>query len=160
MVPFIMRNEPEHTRLEAIALHFTTWSTTTFLLGAVSYGGRWLLGTKLPEHEFLLFVSGVGILGLLLSMTKISEVLPEKPKSTGKTWQNYDWPVLVTALVPSLIIGIGAGLTIPFINLFFLHTFQLSYEEFAILPKCIIKTKQLQNWSKKASAFSGSITRA
>jgi MFS family permease len=37
------------------------------------------------------------------------------------------------AMTPSLILAIGAGLTIPFINLFFFKVFNMSAEKFAIV---------------------------
>ena len=37
-----------------------------------------------------------------------------------------DWPVLLRALLPTLCIATGAGLSIQFLNLFFSHVHQLS----------------------------------
>jgi predicted MFS family arabinose efflux permease len=44
--------------------------------------------------------------------------LKEESKPSYKLSQ-YDWPVIIKALIPTLIIAVGAGLTIPFISLFF-----------------------------------------
>jgi len=40
---------------------------------------------------------------------------------------------LFKAIVPTIIIAIGAGLTIPFINLFFFHNFQIDSTGFAVI---------------------------
>ena len=48
-------------------------------------------------------------------------------------WKSYDWGLLLKAIVPTLIIAIGAGLTIPFINLFFFHNFQVDSSDFALI---------------------------
>ena len=48
-------------------------------------------------------------------------------------WKSYDWAVLIKAITPTLIIAVGAGLTIPFINLFFFHNFQIDSSGFAVI---------------------------
>jgi hypothetical protein len=48
-------------------------------------------------------------------------------------WKSYDWVLLMKAIVPTLIIAVGAGLTIPFINLFFFHNFQIDSSGFAVI---------------------------
>ena len=48
-------------------------------------------------------------------------------------WKSYDWGLLLKAIIPTIIIAIGAGLTIPFINLFFFHNFQIDSTAFAVI---------------------------
>jgi hypothetical protein len=47
--------------------------------------------------------------------------------------RKLDWFIIVKALVPTLIIAVGAGLTIPFISIFFFNVHQLDTEQFSIL---------------------------
>ena len=46
---------------------------------------------------------------------------------------DYDWFLIIKALVPTLLIAVGAGLTIPFINLFFYSVFKMDSAQFGIL---------------------------
>ena len=62
--------------------------------------------------------------------TNTDDVLAEKK---GIQWRSYDWILLFKSIVPTIIISIGAGLTIPFINLFFYHDFGVDSSEFALI---------------------------
>ena len=55
------------------------------------------------------------------------------PVAKGLQWSSYDWGLLFKAIVPTLIIAVGAGLTIPFINLFFFHNFKVDSFQFALI---------------------------
>jgi predicted MFS family arabinose efflux permease len=67
---------------------------------------------------------------------KIDEGDDEKPiKKSGifSLHKNYDWKIIFRALSPLILISIGAGLTIPFVNLFFNSVFGLSSSNFSLL---------------------------
>jgi MFS family permease len=49
---------------------------------------------------------------------------------------NLDWSLIIKAIIPTLIIAVGAGLTIPFINLFFFHNFLIEASDFALIGSC------------------------
>jgi hypothetical protein len=60
-----------------------------------------------------------------LSQVKIREQIPEaKPVFKGSV--KADWNIIIRALVPTLIIAVGAGFTIPFISLFFANVHGMS----------------------------------
>ena len=61
-----------------------------------------------------------------------SEVVP-KFEGKRKDLRNFDWKVIAMAMTPSLILAVGAGLTIPFINLFFFKVYGMSAELFSIV---------------------------
>jgi hypothetical protein len=46
---------------------------------------------------------------------------------------NFDWKIIAMAMTPSLILAVGAGLTIPFINLFFYKVYGMTAETFSIV---------------------------
>ena len=54
-----------------------------------------------------------------------------EPSSSQKTNKKYDWDLITKALIPTLIIAVGAGLTIPLISLFFFKVHGLDKGEFA-----------------------------
>ena len=132
MIPFIMRNEPVETRMEAIALHFTTWSTTTFLLGSATFLTKSLFNVVVSDLSLLVTVTALASCAVVISLTTIAEKTPDKA-SVSRGLLDYDWPKIGHILAPAFIIGVGAGLTIPFINLFFLHVFAMSSQSFLLL---------------------------
>jgi hypothetical protein len=91
--------------------------------------GQFML--EMDEGVILLFIASLGFFGVyyLLKM-KVDVVVPVKK---GLQWKSYDWGLLLKAIVPTIIIAIGAGLTIPFINLFFFHNFQIDSKDFAVV---------------------------
>ena len=65
----------------------------------------------------------------------ITELVEEDNNQTEifKTKQKTDWKLISKALIPTLIIVTGAGLTIPFISLFFEKVHHLDAGEFSII---------------------------
>jgi MFS family permease len=47
--------------------------------------------------------------------------------------KQYDWILIGRAIIPTTLIAVGAGLTIPFMNLFFYHRFGVNTNNFALL---------------------------
>ena len=47
--------------------------------------------------------------------------------------KNYDWKLIFQGLFPTLLIAIGAGMSIPFMNIYFEQTFDMSFDNYAAL---------------------------
>ena len=47
------------------------------------------------------------------------------------SFKEYDWRKILYSLTPTFLIAIGAGMSIPFVPLFFEHTFNMNYSSFA-----------------------------
>jgi len=129
-LPYVMRNTAPENQSHAISLNYATHSFGTILSGIFIF----LSGQFIPaidEGKILLLISSFGFIGVyfLLKMD-IDVVVPVKEKLQ---WKSYDWAVLIKAITPTLIIAVGAGLTIPFINLFFFHNFQIDSSGFAVI---------------------------
>jgi hypothetical protein len=121
-LPYVMRNTSVANQSHAISLNYATHSFGTILSGIMIFGfGQFM--REMDEGVILLFIATLGFVGVyyLLKM-KVDVVIPVKK---GLQWKSYDWGLLLKAIVPTIIIAIGAGLTIPFINLFFFHNFQI-----------------------------------
>lgn len=138
IVPYILRHAAPETRSEAIALHTASWSSSQIIVGlsiAVLSGSLPNIFTdKLLLQLFSLF--GLGAL-FFLSRIKIIENIP-KPDQHNDTphltqTNNYDWLLIAKASIPTLLVAIGAGLAIPFMNLFFYNSFGLDSTHFALL---------------------------
>ncbi len=129
-LPYVMRNTSVANQSHAISLNYATHSFGTILSGIIIFGfGQFM--REVDEGIILLFVSVIGFFGVyyLLKM-KVDIVVPVKK---GLEWKSYDWSLLFKAIVPTVIIAVGAGLTIPFINLFFFHNFQIDSTVFAVI---------------------------
>ncbi|NHZ87107.1 MAG: MFS transporter [Planctomycetia bacterium] len=143
-LPYIMRTTPKSVLSEAITLNFSMWSLAIIVTG-ISIG----LLTRLQNftlfnisfiwdeyHIILLF-----ILISLSAIIMISRMKESKPRSASSEFSrnfaslilDYDWSLIIKALVPTLLIAVGAGLTIPFINLFFYSVFKMDSAQFGIL---------------------------
>ena len=129
-LPYVMRNTSVANQSHAISLNYATHSFGTILSGIMIFGfGQFM--REMDEGVILLFIATLGFFGVyyLLKM-KVDVVVPVKK---GLQWTSYDWGLLLKAIVPTIIIAIGAGLTIPFINLFFFHNFQIDSKVFAVI---------------------------
>lgn len=134
MVPYIMRNEKPRRRAEAIALHFATWGVTGFVLGVGIFLANLFYQSKLDEGLLLAVISGLSLIGAVTLFRPMADSVTDSSSSffSGR-WRSYDWKWVIIALVPSLIMGVGAGLTIPFVSLFFYHVFSMDYDSFALM---------------------------
>ena len=129
-LPYVMRNTSVANQSHAISLNYATHSFGTILSGIIIFGfGQFM--NEIDEGIILLFIAFIGFFGVyyLLKM-KIDLVVPVKK---GLQWKSYDWALLLKAIIPTIIIAVGAGLTIPFINLFFFHNFQIDSTGFAVI---------------------------
>lgn len=129
-LPYIMRNTSKENQSHAISLNYATHSFGTIICSIIIFTLSRSIRT-IDEGTILLFISLVGLTGVFfLFQLKTDDVLEEKK---GIQWKSYDWILLFKAIVPTVIISIGAGLTIPFINLFFYHDFGVDSSEFALI---------------------------
>ena len=141
-LPFIIRNTTQHNSTEALSLSASTWSLATIFSGIIISGldwinyysfGSWII--YFNERNILWIITILGISAIIFAL-RISEKAPDnvqKDLTVFSLYKQYDWKVIIKALSPLIMISIGAGLTIPFVNLFFNSVFHLSASEFSIL---------------------------
>ena len=129
-LPYIMRNTDTDSQSHAISLNFATHSFGTIISGIFIFLFSEFI-TGFDEGSILLVISIFGFIGLYyLLKIKVDVVLHVRE---DVKWRSYDWIIILKAIIPTLIIAVGAGLTIPFINLFFFHNFKIDSSEFAII---------------------------
>jgi len=129
-LPYIMRNTKKNQQSHAISLNYATYSFGTIISGGIIF---LLAGIfkEMDEGMVLIIISTMGFLGVhYLLKLNIDDVVQEKKEIN---WTNNDWWLVIKAIVPTLIIAVGAGLTIPFINLFFYHDFGVDSSQFALI---------------------------
>lgn len=132
MMPFILRNVDESAHSEAITLNFINWSSGTIIIGFLVAGLTALSPEFFDERRLILWVSILSFFSVLM-IIRIGKNEVEPPDKPSLDLRLYDWRAILEAVIPTLIIAVGAGLTIPFLNLFFYKTFGMDSDEFALL---------------------------
>ena len=143
-LPYIMRTTPKSVLSEAITLNFSVWSLSIIITGIgigvlTRINDFSLLNIKFAWDEYHIIL--LFIIISLSAIFLISRMKESKPRSTSSDFSHnfssllldYDWFLILKALVPTLLIAVGAGLTIPFINLFFYSVFNMDSAQFGIL---------------------------
>lgn len=132
-LPMALRLAPPKHSSEALSLLFATWAAAS-ICGAVLSSilqsiGHFSIGSLhgvFDEHSTLLLLTLAGF-GAPFLYARLPDPVPEK-RAPGH-WlhiRRNDLPVLARALLPTLCIATGAGLSIQFLNLFFSNVFNLS----------------------------------
>lgn len=119
ILPFILRNARPEMLTETLSLSYSTWS----FAGIISAVLVWIFNSIDPvtfsERNMLAGITLISFAGLLCVWRVQLVEKTESPEGKRLDLRMHDWNLIAHALVPALIIAVGAGLTIPFINLFF-----------------------------------------
>jgi hypothetical protein len=125
VLPFILRNCPTEQQTPAIALSYSTWS----FAGIASAVLVWILNSYNPvvfnERNMLIGITVSAFAGLFCVYAARMKENTNSAVHEARS-DSYDWGLIAKALIPVLVIATGAGLTIPFINLFFSRVHDLS----------------------------------
>ena len=131
--PYIIRNVKKEQHTSVFSLAFATGSAGLIIGGGLVYLLSSLNPVYFHEGQILEYFCGFGILALLsVFQMKKDEFVP-KIEGKRSDLKQFDWSLIVRAGMPNLLIAIGAGLTIPFVNLFFFHVFGMESGQFALL---------------------------
>ena len=132
-LPFILRNEKPENHSEAIALNFSTFSLSIFISGILNFLLPFINPDFFTEKVLIALFGIIGLGGLvLIHRINKQEVVPPKEHKRLDLRQ-YEWGLITRALMPKILLAIGAGLTIQFINLFFYHVFGIDFNQFSII---------------------------
>lgn len=133
ILPFILLNSRKDRHSEAFSLSFLSMSSMIALIGLLNYLLHWIDPVTFSVKHVLQGVSTLSLAGLyFVWRIRGSENLSEKVPFR-EIRNKYDWRSIIQALTPTLIIAIGAGFTIPVINLFFLNVHDVSSGTFSLL---------------------------
>lgn len=134
VLPYILRNCEKRTQTGAIALSYSTYSFGGIISGVFVYILYAINPILFSERNLLLALSLISFAGIyFLQKVKTTENVPQEPIHQKKRWSDYDWNIIVRGLIPTLIIAVGAGLTIPFIGIFFFNVHHVSTGSFSLL---------------------------
>lgn len=133
ILPFIILNAKPERHSEAISLSFLSFSVTICVVGIFNYLLHRFNPSFFDEKLLLQIVSTFSLLSVYFaSKIKTSEKLSYKVPLV-KILRDYDWSLILKAVAPTFIIAVGAGFTIPVINLFFLNVHGMTSEQFSIM---------------------------
>lgn len=133
ILPYIMRNANKEQQTLAITLNFATWSLASIFSSLVIGSLNGIDKTVFSERNLLFAISFIGFAGVYF-VYKINknEHVPQLTEKRSNL-KEYDWVIILKALVPTTIIATGAGFTIPFMSLFFSNVHNMSTSVFSFL---------------------------
>ena len=140
--PFILRNSAKENHTAGISLSYSMWSFAGIFSGIIIAVLDYVDPTMFNEKNILLLFSILGFGGIpFLLKTKFKEQIDDEPTRSGSGVKNIkktthhktDWLLILKGLIPTLIIATGAGLTIPFISLFFDKVHHLDKGGFSVI---------------------------
>lgn len=127
--PFIMNNTKVEHQMHFFSLNGAI-GMLTGVIGNIIGGIFRDISLSIIKNEIISYkVSiGFGALIILFSTLIFSQIKYVKiERSSKKTvFSISNWKIYIKLLLPTLFIGIGAGLTIPYINLYFKNVFNMS----------------------------------
>ncbi len=141
-LPFIIRHTTNENSSEALSLSASTWSLSTMVSGLIISGLDWISKIKLSpeliifdEYAILWTITLIGSLSFIFpqKMNEDSSINRENRPGIFSLHKTYDWSKIFKAISPLILISIGAGLTIPFVNLFFNSIFDFNSSDFSLL---------------------------
>ncbi len=121
ITPYILRNSDKSEHTAGIALSYSTWSFAGFVSGLLIFMLDAINPIVFDEQCVLIIFSVLGFGGVyyMQKVNIVEQIDDHKSMQTTTRHYNYDWFLIIKGLIPTLIIATGAGLTIPFISLFF-----------------------------------------
>ncbi|MDX2001189.1 MAG: MFS transporter [Chitinophagales bacterium] len=132
-LPFIMANSKEEHHGRSIALFFMMGNIATFICGSISFVLNHYYQQVFDVQVLLVIYSIIGLVGAyFIYRIKIKEHVSEKQPNIS-FHKDYDWGKVLQAIVPTIIISTGAGLTIQFISLFFLYVHGVQEDVFSLM---------------------------
>jgi MFS family permease len=134
ILPFVLRHCSLANQTAGIALSYSTWSFAGIVSGLVISLLDYIDPVLFDERMVLIIFSVLGFFGIVtLMMAGINEVRVQEEEKPSYKLSQYDWKAIIQALIPTLIIAIGAGLTIPIISLFFKQVHNMDKGTFSVL---------------------------
>jgi len=136
--PFLMRNTSEKERMYA----FSAVAAAQMLANLI---GSFLAG-NLGEYFTAMMKNSVNgyrsamVAGLAISLAALipyglireNMIRPEKPRGFNATLRSDNWPLILKLMLPMMLVGLGAGLVIPFLNVYFKSTFHVGADKVGI----------------------------
>jgi hypothetical protein len=133
ILPFILLNSRKDRHSEAFSLSFLSMSSMIAFIGLMNYILHWIDPVLFNVKHVLQGVATLALAGVyFVWRIRVRENLSERVP-LREIRNKYDWRSIIQALTPTFIIAIGAGFTIPVINLFFMNVHDVNSGTFSLL---------------------------
>ena len=133
VMPYILRNCKAESQTAAISLSYSTFSFAGIFGGIIMAVLNNLNPIVFNERVLLQILTVLAFISIyFIHKVRVVEHVPlitTKRRDLG----DFDWGIISKALIPTLIIAVGAGLTIPFISIFFYNIHGMDTDRFSIL---------------------------
>jgi MFS family permease len=131
--PFFMRNSTKKERPYLFSMQFALWLVAGiigsllagFLPGIIERSGT----IPYLAYRYTLYIFACLVLIALLPYSMIKET----PVGKVDKMKIHSWQLILKLFLPGLVVGIGAGLSVPFLNLYFKNVFQTATSYIGIL---------------------------
>ncbi|MCS6933562.1 MAG: MFS transporter [Chitinophagales bacterium] len=134
VMPYVLSNGDKAYLTESITLFFSAANFTTIFTGLLAYSLP-LLHPSFNTTALLVIFSTLGF-GAVWFVHMLPDAehhsLPAR-RRVSVSLSEYDWPLILQAVIPTFLIALGAGFTIPVINLFFHDVHGMPANEFSII---------------------------
>jgi hypothetical protein len=135
-LPFLLKITSKDNLSISLSLFFQTWGASVMTVGIVSFIYNKILTNYSSEKTIILTIfilASIAII-LLYKIPKNIEVKAQEMEDIAETKPNdKETRNIFYLLLPTLIIAVGAGFSIPFFNLFFFYTYQMSSDSYSIV---------------------------
>ena len=132
IAPFIYRHTPPEMRVYAFTLNSAASmgaQLVGFMVGGYIPDALQLLWTELPRLEAYRWSMTVALVMSMLSFLFYSRILrapiPKVKRNFFGELKEKDWRTLGTLIAPKICLALGAGMIIPFINIYLSSRFNL-----------------------------------
>jgi len=133
-IPWLAENSTAEQRVSLFSLHFafmTAANVVGNLLGGTLTDIFSIFVSDINSIRFTLIIGAIIYLIGIFPTTKFDELPKQKPAEKKKfnptiAWKNDGMKLIVLFAIAQLLIGFGAGLVIPYLNLYFADRFKAS----------------------------------
>lgn len=137
-LPFLLKITDKDNLSISLSLFFQTWGASVMTVGIVSFIYKHLLPDFNVEKNVILTLLGISAVSIFLlfkipnELELLSTDIDETIEQEKKLKRDERKKILIL-LLPTLIIAVGAGFSIPFFNLFFHFTYDMTAESYSIV---------------------------
>lgn len=135
IIPWLAENSKPEQRVHLFSIHFATMTAANVvgsLFGGIMTDLFAIIVPDLDSIRYTLFIGAFLFLSALFPIMRLSEKPPitqGRPKFQGTDWaiaHKGSIKIILLFAVAQLMIGFGAGLVIPYLNLYFADRFMAS----------------------------------
>lgn len=134
-ISYILRNVKPENHTAGISLNSACWAASLISSGLFVAISHAINPVFFDEKMILTVLSLFGFVSLFF-VANISKDFVDATSEKAQSFsiqKDYKWKRIIVASMPTTLIAIGAGLTIPYVNLFFFHSFGVDSSQFATL---------------------------